>query len=379
LQDGKAVQSRKILVVLQFSCSIALIISTIIVYRQIQHIKERPRGYNENRLMMTDMSDDLNKNFAVLKHELLQSGIVQDVTWSSSPVTGVYFHTDVSQWPGKTAGEMSLNVGGIGTSDDYFATLQMKLLDGRDFSTSWNADSATVILNEAAVKTMNLKNPVNQLITFNDGNIVRIIGVVQDAVMESPFKPVNPVVFYHGRRGSSVIYRLSDNISTRKAIDKLTPVFNKYNPSFPYLYYFADDGYAQKFQLETLIGELSGLFAMLAIFISCLGLFALAAYMAEQRTKEIGIRKVLGASVLSVWFLLSKDFIVLVLISCVIASPVAFYYMHNWLGQYDYRIMISPLVFVIAGSVAIVITVITVSYQAVKAAIANPVKSLRTE
>jgi len=380
MQVGKAATlSRKVLVVLQFSCSIALIISTIIVYQQIQHIKDRPRGYNENRLMMTDMSDDLNKNFSALKHELLQSGIVQNVTWSSSPVTGVYFHTEVSQWAGKNAGEMSLNVGGIGTSDDYFTTLQMKLLAGRDFSSSWKVDSATVILNEAAVKTMNLKNPVNQLITFNGGNIVRIIGVVQDAVMESPFTPVNPVVFYHGRGGSSIIYRLSDNVSTRKAIDKLTPVFNKYNASFPYLYYFADDSYSRKFQLETLIGELSGLFAMLAIFISCLGLFALAAYMAEQRTKEIGIRKVLGASVSSVWLLLSKDFIVLVLISCVIASPVAFYYMHNWLEQYDYRIMISPLVFVLAGIVAIVITVITISFQAIKAAIANPVKSLRTE
>ena len=380
VQVGKsATLSRKILVVLQFSCSLALIISTIIIYQQIQYIKERPKGYNENRLMMTDMSDDLNKNFPALKNELLQSGIVQNVTWSSSPVTGIYFHTDVSQWPDKNAGELGLNVGGIGTSDDYFKTLQMRLLAGRDFSSSWKADSATVILNEAAVKTMNIKNPVNQLITWNNGNIVRIIGVVQDAVMESPFAPVNPVVFYHGRGGSNVIYRLADNVSTRTSIDKLAPLFSKYNPSFPYLYYFVDDSYAGKFKLETLIGKLSGLFAMLAIFISCLGLFALAAYMAEQRTKEIGIRKVLGASVSQVWLLLSKDFIVLVLISCVIASPVAFYYMHDWLQQYDYRITISPIVFVIAGIAAIVITIITISFQAIKAAIANPVKSLRTE
>ena len=380
LQIGKsATLSRKFLVVFQFSCSLALIISTIIVYQQIQYIKERPKGYNENRLMMTDMSDDLNKNFSALKNELLQSGIVQNVTWSSSPVTGIYFHTDVSQWSGKNTGELGLNVGGIGISDDYFKTLQMKLLAGRDFSNSWKADSATVILNEAAVKTMNIKNPVNQLITWNNGNIVRIIGVVQDAVMESPFAPVNPVVFYHGRGGSNVIYRLADNVSTRTSIDKLAPLFSKYNPSFPYLYYFVDDSYAGKFKLETLIGKLSGLFAMLAIFISCLGLFALAAYMAEQRTKEIGIRKVLGASVSQVWLLLSKDFIVLVLISCVIASPVAFYYMHDWLQQYDYRITISPIVFVIAGIAAIVITIITISFQAIKAAIANPVKSLRTE
>jgi putative ABC transport system permease protein len=380
MQVGKsATLSRKFLVVLQFSCSIALIISTLIVYQQIQHIKDRPRGYNENRLMMTDMSDDLNKNFPALKNELLQSGVMQNVSWSSSPVTGIYFHTDVSQWPGKNSGGLSLNIGGVGTSDDYFKTLQMKLLVGKDFSNSWKIDSGTVILNEAAVKRMNLKNPINQTITWNGGNVVRIIGVVQDAVMESPFTPVNPVVFYHGRGGSSVIYRLTYNVSTHTAIDKLAYIFSKYNPSFPYLYHFADESYAQKFKLETLIGKLSGLFAMLAIFISCLGLFALAAYMAELRTKEIGIRKVLGASVSSVWLLLSTDFIVLVIISCVIASPVAFYYMHNWLQQYDYRITISPYVFVAAGIAAIVITILTISFQAIKAAVANPVKSLRTE
>ena len=175
------------------------------------------------------------------------------------------------------------------------------------------------------------------------------------------------------------MYRLSPAIKTQDAITKLTSIFNKYNPAYPYTYTFADDSYAAKFKLEVLIGKLAGLFAGLAIFISCLGLFGLAAYIAEQRTKEIGIRKVLGASVSQVWLLLSKDFIVLVLISCVIASPVAFYYMHDWLQQYDYRITISPLVFVIAGIAAIVITIITISFQSIKAAIANPVKSLRTE
>ncbi len=371
--------SRKVLVVLQFSCSIALIISTVIIYQQIQHIKDRPKGYNESRLMMTDMSDDLNKNFPALKNDLLQSGMVQNVSWSSSPITNIYFHTSISQWPGKSSGAIDLNIGGIGTSDGYFKTVQMKLLAGRDFSNSWKVDSGTVILNQAAVKVMNLKDPINQLITWNGGDTARIIGVVQDAVMESPFSPVNPVVFYHGRWGSNVIYRLADNVSTHKAIDKLAAIFNKYNPSYPYLYHFADESFAEKFKLETLIGELAGLFAVLAVFISCLGLFALAAYMAEQRTKEIGIRKVLGASVTQVWLLLSKDFIVLVLISCVIASPVALYYMHNWLQQYDYRISINPVVFVAAGIAAIAITILTISFQAIKAAIANPVRSLRTE
>jgi putative ABC transport system permease protein len=201
--------------------------------------------------------------------------------------------------------------------------------------------------------------------------------------MTSPFAPSQPTLFYFypqfAYAASTIMYRIAPGVNTQDAIAKLSPIFNKYNPASPYVYRFADDDYAAKFSLETLISKLAGLFAALAIFISCLGLFGLAAYTAEQRTKEIGIRKVLGASVSQVWLLLSKDFIVLVLISCVIASPVAFYYMHDWLQQYNYRITISPFVFVIAGIAAIVITIITVSFQAIKAAIANPVKSLRTE
>jgi len=198
--------------------------------------------------------------------------------------------------------------------------------------------------------------------------------------MTSPFSNNAPTYFmFKPDYGSSIMYRLSPNANTHETIEKLTGVFNKYNPAYPYLYKFVDDSYAAKFQMETLIGKLAGLFAVLAIFISCLGLFGLAAYMAEQRTKEIGIRKVLGASVPQVWLLLSKEFILLVLISCVIASPLAFYFLQQWLQQYDYKITIAPFVFIMAGLSAIIITIITISFQAIKAAIANPVKSLRTE
>ncbi|MGH2565368.1 MAG: ABC transporter permease, partial [Ginsengibacter sp.] len=223
------------------------------------------------------------------------------------------------------------------------------------------------------------KNPVGQKISWQ-GTEFTIAGVVKDALMISPFKAADPTMFRCGPNPlGNLIYKLSPNIKTQDAIAKLTSIFNKYDPAYPYDYSFSDEDYASKFNLEMLIGKLAGVFAALAIFISCLGLFGLAAYVAEQRTKEIGIRKVLGATVSQVWLLLSKDFIVLVLISCVIASPVAFYYMHNWLQQYDYRIIISPGVFVIAGITAIVITIITISFQAIKAAIAIPVKSLRTE
>jgi ABC-type antimicrobial peptide transport system permease subunit len=228
---------------------------------------------------------------------------------------------------------------------------------------------------------MRYKQPLNQIITWHDvPQHVKVIGIVKDAIMASPFANAEPTIFAYVPDWSNVItYRLSPTVNSQQAIAKLTRIFNKYNPAYPYEYHFVDESYAAKFDFEMLIGKLSGLFASLAVFISCLGLFGLAAYLAEQRTKEIGIRKVLGASAPEVWMLLSKEFVVLVLLSCVIASPVAYYYLHNWLQQYDYRISINPFVFIGAGVAAIIITVITISFQAIKAAVANPVKSLRSE
>ena len=381
IQVGKAASlPRKVLVVLQFTCSIALIISTVIVYQQIQYAKDRPTGYSSARLMTTDMSGDLGNNYDALKNELLQSGMVESVAKASSPMTGIYMHTGVEKWPGQGAGELGINVGGVSVSDNYFKTVGMKLLQGRDFSTNWSADTSNIIINEAAVRRMGLKNPIGQVITYDNINgPSRIIGVVKDALMESPFTPVEPAVFNHGRGGNFVIYRLSPNVKTQQAIEKITRIFNSYNPAYPYIYQFVDEEYNHKFNLEVLVGKLAGVFAGLAIFISCLGLFGLAAYVAEQRTKEIGVRKVLGASVAQVWLLLSKDFIMLVLISCVIASPVALYFLSNWLQKYNYRITIGPGVFILSAIVAIIITLATISFQAIKAALTNPVKSLRSE
>ncbi len=381
IQVGRAATlPRKILVVLQFSCSIALIISTFIIYQQIQYAKNRPTGYSADRLMTTDMSDDLGRNYAALKQDLLNSGKVEAVAKASSPVTGIYMHTGIEAWPGKQAGAQALNVGGISVSDNYFKTVGMQLLAGRDFSSDWNADTSNIIINEAAVAMMGLKNPINQLITYdNISGPARIIGVIKNALMESPFTPVEPAVFNHGRGGNYVIYRLSAHAKTPEAIEAITKIFDQYNPAYPFSYRFVDDEYNQKFNLELLVGKLAAIFAGLAIFISCLGLFGLATYTAEQRTKEIGIRKVLGASVPQVWFLLSKDFMGLVFISCLIASPLAFHFLQNWLQKYDYRITIGPWVFIFAAAIAIVITIITISFQAIKAAVVNPVKSLRME
>jgi putative ABC transport system permease protein len=368
--------SRRILVVVQFSCSIALIISTVIIYKQIQHAKDRPTGYNISNLVATDMNDDLGRNYVALKNELLRSGQVSSVTTASAPATAVNSHGDITYWPGKHPGE-TVEMGYIGISNDYFATLGMRMKEGRNFVSNLKADTNSVIFNEAAIKRLRLKDPVNQVVTFGMQH-VRIVGVVKDALMISPFAAADPTAFYVGN-GGNLIYRLAPNVNAHDAIAKITKIFNKYNPAFPYTYRFVDDDYNKKFNLEVLIGKLSGIFAGLAIFISCLGLFGLAAYVAEQRTKEIGIRKVLGATVAQVWVLLSKDFIVLVVISCVIASPIAFYFLQNWLQKYDYHIKIGSGVFIISAFAAILITLVTISFQAIKAALANPVKSLKSE
>jgi putative ABC transport system permease protein len=271
-----------------------------------------------------------------------------------------------------------VEMGAILTGKDYFKTLGITLKEGRDFAGP--ADSASIIFNEAAIKRLRLKDPVSQVIRWG-GDEYHIVGVAKNALMLSPFAAADPTMFFYApnaKRGV-LMYRIAPDINTTDALAKLTALFNKYDPAFPYSYEFADENYAAKFEFESLVGRLSGIFAALAIFISCLGLFGLAAFVAEQRTKEIGIRKVLGASVSQVWLLLSKDFVVLVLVSCILASPLAFYYLNGWLQQYDYRISLSPVVFVLAAVAAIIITILTISFQAIRAALANPVNSLRSE
>jgi ABC-type antimicrobial peptide transport system permease subunit len=322
------------------------------------------------------MNNDLTKNYTALKNELIQKGIAESVTTATSPATNIWWHTDIDYWAGKHAGE-TVEMGNIFVSDDYFKTVGMNIKEGRDFTSGY--DSTSVIFNEAAIKRLRIKNPIGQKISYQDKQYT-IVGVMKDALMLSPFTAPDPTMFHCFPDPQGVmLYKLSPHIKTADALKQLTAIFNKYNPSYPYDYSFEDENYAAKFKLESLIGKLSGWFAALAIFISCLGLFGLAAYVAEQRTKEIGIRKVLGASVQQVWLLLSKDFIVLVLISCFIASPVAFYFLKNWLMKYDYRINIGADVFLLSALMAIIITVATISFQAIKAAIANPAKSLRTE
>jgi len=371
-----ATMSRKFLVVAQFTCSIALIISTVVIYRQIQYAKNRPTGYKVNNLVTTDMNEDLSRNYVALKNDLLASGVVTSVTTSSSPATNVYSHGDLDSWEGKYPGE-TVELGFVFITDDYFKTLGMQLLSGRDFIRNSKADTLNVIFNEAAVKRLRLRDPLNQVITKNNKQF-RIIGVVKDALMTSPYANADPTAFVN-EGGWNMIYRLSDKYNTHDAVAKLTAIFGKYNSAFPYSYRFVDDDYNMKFNEEVLVGKLSAIFATLAIFVSCLGLFGMATFIAQQRIKEIGLRKVLGATVTQLWLLLSKDFLVLVIISCMIASPLAWYFLDGWLQKYSYRISIGPEVFLAATVAAILITLVTISYQSIKAATANPVKSLKVE
>jgi len=369
---------RKILVVLQFASSVILMIGTIVIYQQIQYGKNRPIGFNNKGLISVNWSDDIQKNYEALRQELLSSGAVVSICKSNSPPSQIYSNNNGWEWKNSQPVEKTVIFSTIATDYDYTKTLGIKLMEGRDFSRDF-ADSNGVILNEAAVKRMGLKNPVGEMLKWNDKPMV-IIGVIPDIQMESPFRPISPLTIIFNKDWVSYVnIRMNPGLPASKAISLMKPVFDKYNPAFPFEYQFADEQYAKKFNYEELVGNLAAIVAVLAIFISCLGLYGLASFTAEQRIKEIGVRKVLGASVINLWQLLSKDFVMLVLISCAIAIPVAWYFMNQWLKSYDYKTSIGVGIFVLVVLLSIVITLITVSFQAIRAALENPVKNLRTE
>ncbi len=379
LKAGKySALPRKILVVLQFTSSVILMIGTIVINQQIQYGKNRPIGFNNKSLISVFWSDDIAKNLEAIRQELLSSGAVISISQSNSPPSAIYSSNNGWEWKNSAPVEKSFPFATIATTYDYTKTMGIKMVEGRDFSRDF-ADSNGVVLNQAAVKRMGLQNPVGQVLRWN-GQPMVVLGVIPDIQMESPFGKISPltIIFNKGWVGYLNI-RMNPNMSTSKAIALIKPVFDKYNPAFPFEYQFADVEYAKKFNYEELVSNLATILAILAIFISCLGLFGLASFTAEQRVKEIGIRKVLGASVLNLWQLLSRDFIILVLVSCAIAIPIGWYSMNQWLGSYTYKTHIGIGIFVAVVLIAIVITLLTVSVQAIKAAIANPVKSLRTE
>jgi ABC-type antimicrobial peptide transport system permease subunit len=370
---------RKVLVVLQFTVSVSLIIATIIVYQQIQFAKNRPVGYSrENLVSITTADSSIHTHFEAVKSELMNTGMVTSVAETQSPVTDIYGSTSGFSWPGKDP-NLSIDFKFINASVDYGKTIHWQIKQGRDFSKDFATDTSAVIINEAAAHYMQLKNPVGTKVTWFDQPLT-IIGVADNMIMGSPYDDVDPTIYTEATgQGNFLLVKLSPNASAKNALTQIETIFKKYDTDEPFEYHFTDEEYAKKFDNEERIGKLANIFAILAVIISCLGLFGLTSFVAEQRKKEIGVRKVLGASVFSVWNLLSKDFVTLVVISFIIAVPLSYYFMHNWLQNYSYRTTLSWWIFVAAGVGAIVITLITVSFQAIKAAITNPVKSLRTE
>jgi len=381
---------RKILVVVQFTVSVALIIGTIIVYRQVLHAKNRPVGYDRNGLIAIPVrSEDVMKNFETLSLQLKQQGIVSEISSSSSPLTAVWSNYGDVKWRGKDPNQIQ-SFGVIWVSHDYGKSVGWKFKEGRDFSKAYKLDSVSsqspkepvysMVVNEAAVKYMNFDKPLGEIVEIG-GYKLKIVGVIKDMLMESPFDPVRQTIYMVDcKNADAVIHaRLDPAISVSDGLAKMEKIFKQLVPAIPFEYKFADAEYAWKFAAEERIGKIAGVFATLAIFISCLGLFGLASFVAEKRTKEIGIRKILGATVYNLWRMLSIDFVVLIIISCGIAVPVAYYSLDKWLQQYEYRTTISWWIFAVSISGALVLTLITVSFQAIRAAVSNPVKSLRTE
>lgn len=371
---------RKVLVVVQFTVSVTLIIGTIIIFQQIMFAKNRPIGYNKDNLVSIPIKNkEITSHYGAFRHELLQTGAVEEVAKSESPITQTFTTNSGLDWSGKDPGMQDVFVT-VRITHEFGKTVGWRIKDGRDFSTAIPSDSMGFVINEAAVEYLGFENPIGETLKWGDNGTYKIIGVVANMVTQSPYLPAKQTIFFIDyRRSNFANIKLNPNTDTSEAIAKIEEVFKKYDPANPFEYQFMDDDYARKFGNEERIGKLASFFAILAILISCLGLFGMASFIARQRTKEIGIRKVLGASVANLWRMLSSDFVVLVVLSCLISIPIAYYFLEGWLQQYEYRIEISYQAFVLAGVGALIITLLTVSYQAIKAAVANPINSLGTD
>jgi ABC-type antimicrobial peptide transport system permease subunit len=353
--------------------------------QQINFAKNRSVGYDkEGLIQVPTMSQDFSGKYELMRAEFLGSGAVVEMSSSSSPTTQVWSNRNGFDWEGKPEGFQE-DLAWTEVSPEYAKSLNLKIVEGRDFSREFASDSSGVLINETAKKYLGLTNPIGVLLKDSaeeDPNPpLKIIGVVQDMITQSPYEPIKQGVYVYDSSGNGSYYnlRLNPEKSASENIAVVEGVFKEHFPAIPFQYDFVDDEYGQKFASEERIGTLSGIFTALAILISCLGLFGLTSFVAEQRTKEIGVRKVLGATVFNVWNMLSKDFLKLVIISCFIAIPISYYIMNGWLQDYPYRVVLEWWIFVLAVVGAMGVTVLTVSFQAIKAAKANPVKSLRTE
>ena len=375
------VTPRKLLVVLQFTFAITFIICTLVIYRQIKYGQHRDVGYDQKNLAFIYMKGDVNTKFDAIRNDLMNSGAITSISRTNSPITDIW-NGDSYEWAGKKPGSPKLDAALYFTDKDFTKTMGLKILSGREINPEfYPSDSTAILINKSAAKAIGFTDPVGQVLKNHDGSW-HIVGVVNDFMPEDPFRRLFPIVIHGPGPGhwfGTMTFRLNQQRSVASNIKEIGAILKKYNPDNPYDPWFVDQTNERKFEGTKRVGSLASIFSGLAIFISCLGLFALAAYMAENRTKEIGVRKVLGASVTSISTLLSKDFLKLVIISFVIASPIAWWAMHSWLSNFEYHIRISPWIFIATGIFSMLVAVITISFQSVRAALANPVKSLRSE
>jgi putative ABC transport system permease protein len=373
------VTPRKVLVVIQFTFAIVLIISTLVVRNQIDHARNRHAGYNKDQLLYIFNTEDIVKHYEQIKNELISSGIATSVTKTSAPMTQGWSNSWGFMWKGKDPNDKTI-IDRYCADDGIVNTVGLKLVEGRDLDLdTYKTDSNAALINVSTAEHMGFKDPLGQMIKDGEQNYM-VVGVFEDFILNSPYHPTQPMIIVGGKGWFNTVHvKLNKARATSANIAAMEKIFKRFNPNYPFEYKFVDEEYAEKFKSEQRAGALAGLFAGLTIFISCLGLFGLAAYMAENRIKEIGVRKVLGASVTDITALLSKDFLKLVLISILIAIPLAYWAMSSWLDEYPYHVNMPVVAFIVAGLLSMLIALLTVSSQAIRAALTNPVKSLRSE
>jgi ABC-type antimicrobial peptide transport system permease subunit len=377
LAGKKAVAPRRILVVIQFVGSILLISATIIVYRQIQHVKARNLGYDQNNLIMVSSTVGTDKNFSSIKLDMLKTGLIKNVTRSSSAITDISWRSGPPDWDGKPA-DANIIFSCLNADVDFTKTMGIKMLQGKDF-TGMPSDSSSIMLNQAAIDAMHLKNPLGTQLRYGN-NKFTVTGIIDNVVMTSPYTPVDPTMVFSDHKNSNYItVKLNKGVAPQDAIALLQNQYKQYSPADIFEYRFVDQEFGKKFLTEELIGKITNIFAGLAIFICCIGLAGLASFTIEKRIREIGIRKVLGATVQQLLMLISKEFMKLVLIAFVIAVPISWWLMQNWLKKYDYHIDISIWLFGIVGVLVLFLTLAVVCLNTIGAAMSNPVKSLRSE
>jgi ABC-type antimicrobial peptide transport system permease subunit len=380
IQTGKKASiPRKVLVTLQFIVSIALVIGTMVVFKQIQFAKNRPLGYDQSNLLSTYVSNKISEKYAVFREELLQTGVVEEVAKSETFITQTYINNNGLNWEGKDP-SMNEQFSTLRISHEFGNAIGWEIVQGRDFSKDFASDSLGFVINEAAVEYLGFDDPIGKQIQWGENDTYHIIGVVKNMITQSPYRPVKQMIYFIDYDRSDVVtLKIKSDADMATALPKIETIFKEFDSVQSFKYQFMDENYSTKFRGEERIGKLAGFFTILALLISCLGLFGMIAFVAERRTKEIGIRKVLGASVFGLWQLLIKEFIVLVIIAGMIAIPLAYYYLSKWLDNYEYHVTISVWVFILALVAAILITLVTVSVHAVRAAMTNPVKSLRSD